>query len=238
MLTEGKLIMVDYAHSFGQSNSPCYAEQSRHKSVDHSFYRRTGKRVLDCVFTLAFIPLIGVVVLFLWLIIRRDGGPGFFGHTRVGQDGRKFRCWKLRTMSANAEDALQDYLASNPEAARDWERDRKLKHDPRVTKFGAFLRKTSLDELPQFWNVLMGDMSIVGPRPIVTAELEKYGSDKSGYLSMKPGVTGLWQVSGRNSVSYAERVGMDMVYQSRMSFGLDAVIVIRTVFTVIYRTGQ
>lgn len=230
--------MVDYAHSLGQTNSTYYTQRIHHEKQSYSSYKRFGKRLFDIAFTLAILPLISFVILFLWWVVRKDGGTGFFGHTRIGQNGRKFRCWKLRTMAPNAEDMLQDYLAQNPEAAKEWERDQKLQNDPRITRIGNVLRQTSLDELPQFWNVLSGDMSLVGPRPIVAAELDKYGADKSGYLAMKPGLTGLWQVSGRNDVTYEERVALDMEYGARMTFALDLLIVIRTAITVLRRTGQ
>ena len=174
----------------------------------------------------------------LWLFVRRDGGPGFFGHRRIGQNGKVFRCWKIRTMVVDAETKLRDHLAKNPAAAEEWERDRKLENDPRITKLGNFLRKSSLDELPQIWNVLRGDMSFVGPRPIVRSEMNKYGVYRNAYKTMKPGITGLWQVSGRNDISYDERIGLDLEYMQTVSFFKDLELVAKTGTAVLSRTGK
>ncbi len=141
-------------------------------------------------------------------------------------------------MVVDAEDKLQAYLDANPEAADEWERDHKLTNDPRVNRLGDVLRKTSLDELPQIWNVLKGEMSFVGPRPVVAIELVKYGSSASAYLAQKPGITGLWQVSGRNDISYRERVEMDVVYLARQSFLSDIKIISMTASAVFLRTGR
>lgn len=203
-----------------------------------SIYDRVGKRVFDLVLVVIALPLLLPVIAVLWAIVRRDGGPGFFGHLRVGRDGQSFRCWKIRTMVPNAEAILQDHLKQNPVAAAEWARDHKLSDDPRITRLGRFLRKTSLDELPQLWNVIKGEMSFVGPRPIVTDEIPKYGIFKEGYLAMQPGVTGLWQVSGRNEVTYDERVQLDMEYLVRRSFLVDLRILFATANAVIDRTGK
>ena len=154
------------------------------------------KRPLDVVLALAMLPILVPVIAFLWLMVRRDGGNGFFGHTRVGRDGKTFKCWKLRSMVVDAEASLVSHLRTNPAAAAEWASDHKLVNDPRITRIGAFLRKSSLDELPQIWNVLKGEMSFVGPRPVVADELTRYGASKWAYLQSRPGITGLWQVSG------------------------------------------
>lgn len=166
-----------------------------------------------------------------------DGGPGFFGHERVGQDGTRFKCWKIRSMVFDANERLSALLASDPEARAEWERDHKLVNDPRITRFGRFIRRTSLDELPQIVNVLAGDMSFVGPRPVVEEELERYGEARSAYLAMKPGITGLWQVSGRNSIEYSERVALDVQYRDEMSFLRDASLIALTARCVVSPTG-
>ncbi|KIC36398.1 exopolysaccharide biosynthesis protein [Leisingera sp. ANG-M7] len=184
------------------------------------------------------LPVLAPVILLLWILARRDGGPGFFGHTRVGRDGRLFKCWKVRSMVADAEARLQAHLDADPAAAAEWERDHKLANDPRISRLGHVLRKTSLDELPQIWNVLKGEMSFVGPRPIVTRELAKYGSSAPAYLAQTPGITGLWQVSGRNDVSYEERVALDVAYLRRRSFPGDLQIILRTGSAVLGRTGR
>ncbi|OBY26487.1 sugar transferase [Leisingera sp. JC1] len=203
-----------------------------------SFYARAGKRVFDTGFALLLLPVLAPVILFLWILARRDGGPGFFGHTRVGRDGKPFKCWKVRSMVADAEARLQAHLDADPAAAAEWERDHKLANDPRISRLGHVLRKTSLDELPQIWNVLKGEMSFVGPRPIVTRELAKYGSSAPAYLAQTPGITGLWQVSGRNDISYRERVALDVDYLSRRSFAADLKIIARTGLAVLGATGR
>ena len=201
-------------------------------------YRKFGKRAFDIALAVLLIPIIAPIVAMLWFVVRRDGGNGFFGHTRVGLGNQPFKCWKVRTMVHGAEEKLKAYLAENPEAAEEWARDHKLTNDPRITPLGNFLRKTSLDELPQLWNVLKGEMSFVGPRPIVTAELDKYGAAAGAYLAQKPGITGLWQVSGRNDVSYDERVAMDVDYAKRMTLKLDLELILRTGASVVGSTGR
>lgn len=201
-------------------------------------YRKFAKPIFDRVFALTLLPILFPAIAVLWVMVRLDGGPGFFAHTRIGKSGKNFRCWKIRTMVPNAEDTLKCYLARNSDAKVEWERDHKLTHDPRVTPFGHFLRATSLDELPQIWNVLMGEMSFVGPRPIVRAELTKYGVHRTAYLLMKPGITGLWQVSGRNGVTYEERVAMDVHYLHEQSFATDIRLLLSTTRSVLGCTGR
>lgn len=215
--------------------------QKRQGLVDRpvsSYYRMGGKRLFDLVLALLIFPLAGAIIVPLWIVIALDGGPGFFGHKRIGRNGKVFRCWKLRTMCVNAEERLREHLARHPEAAAEWERDHKLTNDPRITRLGAFLRKTSLDELPQIWNVIRGDMSFVGPRPVVRMEMHKYGSFKAVYKSLTPGITGLWQVSGRNDVSYDERVELDVTYANRLSFLTDLRVIIMTGLAVVVGTGR
>jgi exopolysaccharide production protein ExoY len=171
------------------------------------------------------------------LIAGRDGAPILFGHYRVGLDGRLFRCYKFRSMFRESERMLSDLLESDPAARSEWDRDRKLQNDPRVTPIGRFLRRTSLDELPQLLNVLRGEMSLVGPRPITVPELGRYGSVRRQYLSVRPGMTGLWQVSGRNNTTYEERVALDQRYVEARSFWLDLSILFRTVKVVLQRDG-
>jgi exopolysaccharide production protein ExoY len=168
----------------------------------------------------------------------QDGGPVVFAHRRIGRDGRHFRCLKFRSMAVDAEERLAELLARDPQARDEWERDHKLRNDPRVTKLGAFLRKSSLDELPQLVNVLKGEMSLVGPRPIVDAEAPKYGRRFRHYCAVKPGITGLWQVSGRNDTSYRARVAMDCVYAARRNALLDARIMLATIPAVLLSRGS
>lgn len=197
-----------------------------------------AKRAFDLFLALLFLPVILPIILTLAVLTLMDGGPAFFGHKRVGQNDQTFRCWKIRTMIPNAEAVLQKHLAENPEAAAEWASDYKLNDDPRITRIGHFLRQTSLDELPQIWNVLRGEMSFVGPRPVTRVELEKYRGYEWCYLSVKPGITGLWQVSGRNDVNYAERVQMDVAYLSSHSLVQDVSIIFRTAGAVLNRTGK
>ena len=199
---------------------------------------RLFKRIFDITATviggILILPVIAIVAILIYL---DSPGPIVFGHKRVGQGGKEFPCYKFRSMVPNAQEALEIYLKENPEAREEWERDFKLKDDPRVTKIGKFLRKTSLDELPQLWNVLIGDMSLVGPRPIVRAEVEKYGEYINDFYLVPPGITGVWQVSGRNDTTYEERVLMDSWYVHNWSVWIDIVYLVKTFFAVIKSKG-
>lgn len=194
--------------------------------------------MLDLVVAILLLPILIPLIAVLCILTMRDGGNGLFGHERVGKNGRAFKCWKIRTMVRGAEEKLRDHLAANPEAALQWEQDFKLDNDPRIMRFGNFLRRTSLDELPQIWNVLIGDMSFVGPRPVVEDELIRYGSSKRIYEAMTPGITGLWQVSGRNEISYSGRVALDVKYWKTMSLWSDVVILVKTFGEVTRLTGK
>ena len=200
-------------------------------------YQSRPKRRLDLVLLVCFAPIVLPLIAILWTLIRLDGGAGFFGHQRIGRGGQPFICWKLRSMRPDAENLLKSHLAENRDAALEWASAYKLQNDPRVTRLGRVLRKTSLDELPQFWNVLLGEMSFVGPRPVPPAELVEYAGYEWAYLNCRPGITGLWQVSGRNAVSYTERVRMDVAYNLKASFRTDIAIILRTFWVVIRRTG-
>ncbi|KUP93538.1 sugar transferase [Tritonibacter horizontis] len=214
-------------------------EVHQHHIEGHNgIYAQVGKRLFDLCLALLLLPLILPIIAILAILARRDGGEAFFGHKRVGQDGVSFRCWKIRSMVPDAAARLKKHLDENPEAAAEWARDHKLTNDPRITRFGNFIRKTSLDELPQILNVLKGEMTFVGPRPVITDELPKYGNKVQHYLAQKPGITGLWQVSGRNDVSYDERVDMDVAYLERRSLMLDINIIARTALAVLGTTGR
>ena len=193
---------------------------------------RPFKRLFDIVGALAlgllFLPVILVVVYAL----RREGGPVLYGHRRIGRAGITFRCLKFRSMVPNADRVLRELLDSHPELKAEWLRDHKLKVDPRITAIGRFLRRTSLDELPQLLNVLRGQMSLVGPRPVVQEELIRYGRCAARYLSVRPGLTGLWQVSGRSDNSYRRRVALDAYYVRRQNALMDLRILLRTVKVV------
>lgn len=195
------------------------------------------KRAFDVALIVGFAPLWVPLVAALWGVIRINGGPGFYSHTRVGRDGTPFKCWKIRTMVPDASARLQTHLLIDPNAAREWAATRKLRNDPRVTRIGRFLRKSSLDELPQLWNVLRGDMSLVGPRPVPRDELLEYAGSQWAYLTVRPGVTGLWQVSGRNSTTYSDRIRLDVSYLMQASIRTDINILWRTIGEVLRRTG-
>jgi undecaprenyl-phosphate galactose phosphotransferase len=195
------------------------------------------KRLFDLAASALIVLTLWWLYAYIYLRIRATGGPAIYGHTRIGRDGRKFVCYKFRTMVPDSERVLRDLLATNPDAAAEWEQNFKLKNDPRITRIGAFLRRTSLDELPQIWNVIRGDMSLVGPRPIVEAELERYGEGAWLYLQTRPGITGIWQVSGRNDTSYAERVSLDTWYVRNWSLWYDMVVLLKTIKIVFRREG-
>ena len=198
---------------------------------------RLTKRLFDTVVTVFLLLLLFPVFAFLYFYIKRDGGSAFFKQPRIGRQGQVFECLKFRTMVLDAEDRLASLLNQHPELKAEWDRDHKIKNDPRITAIGAFLRRTSLDEIPQLINVLKGEMSLVGPRPIVKAELEKYGDDVEYFLMVRPGMTGLWQVSGRSDMSYDKRVYLDTWYVKNWSLWYDLVILFKTVNVVIQRSG-
>jgi len=199
---------------------------------------RVVKRAFDITVSLVSLVLLLPIFLLVAAIIKLDSrGPVFFGHKRIGKGGKPFKCYKFRTMVSNAQEVLEQLLTSDPEARLQWEKDFKLKNDPRITKIGMFLRKTSLDELPQLWNVLKGEMSLVGPRPIISEEVEKYGVKSRYFFKVTPGITGLWQVSGRNDIDYDERVMLDEYYAKNWSLWLDIEIIIRTFGAVLRRQG-
>lgn len=210
--------------------------------------RRTalpGDSLLDDAYTainqaaaLIVLVLLSPLLFFLACCIGwQDGAPFHFAHYRVGKHGRLFRCFKFRTMVRNSQERLAEVLRTDEAARAEWERDQKLRNDPRVTRIGLFMRKTSLDELPQLFNILRGEMNFVGPRPVTIQELPRYGPKKRHYLSVKPGLTGLWQVSGRNNTTYEQRVLFDATYVERRNPLYDIWIVLRTIKVIITRHG-
>lgn len=197
------------------------------------------KRALDILIATTGIAVLWPLMLMVALAIRyTDPGPAVFGHERIGFNGRRFKCLKFRSMITNSDAALRELLERDAAAAAEWAQSQKLKNDPRVTKLGRILRETSLDELPQLWNVLRGDMSIVGPRPIVSAEVGRYGNHFPAYAATRPGITGLWQVTGRSDCSYEERVQMDVAYVQNWSILRDVWIIAKTVVVVFARKGS
>ena len=202
------------------------------------FRYRVLKRWMDVLLVLlslpVMLPLIGVVSA---MVVLSSPGPVFYSHRRIRRGGSFFSMWKFRTMSAASSEVLEEYLARHPEARSEWNRTHKLKVDPRITPVGSFLRRLSLDELPQLWNVFTGQMTLVGPRPIVAAEVEKYGDGFSYYCRVKPGLTGLWQVSGRSELTYPQRVQLDCDYVEQWSLRRDFVILLRTFRSVVNQDG-
>jgi exopolysaccharide production protein ExoY len=193
------------------------------------------KHVMDLVIAGIALLLLSPLMLIVAALIRLTmGGPVLFGHNRIGHNGRVFRCYKFRTMIVGADEALHKYLASNPQAEKEWRETQKLRNDPRITRLGRFLRKSSIDELPQLVNVLRGDMSCVGPRPIVSAELAHYGVSALDYLQARPGLTGAWQVSGRTLLGYKDRVALDVDYVRHWSIWKDLLILVKTIPAVMH----
>ena len=198
-------------------------------------YARGLKRVLDVALVLAAAPVVVPVVLILALLIACDGGAPVYAQDRVGRGGRRFRMWKLRTMVVGAEDRLAAHLAADPAARAEWDRTQKLRDDPRVTPAGRFLRRTSLDELPQLWNVLTGDMSLVGPRPMMPCQQALYPGE--AYYRLRPGLTGPWQVSDRNATAFADRARFDRDYEAALSLTTDLRLLAATLRVVLRGTG-
>lgn len=197
----------------------------------------TAKRALDIFGAIAIAIALSPVILVSVLVLSVQSGPVFFQHQRVGRLGKCFQCNKFRTMVVDAEEKLRGILASDPAAKKYWEKEFKLKNDPRITWIGGFLRKTSFDELPQLLNVLKGEMSLVGPRPVTSGELRSYGASVGCYLACKPGLTGLWQISGRNDVAYSRRVAMDRFYARNANVLMDVKIIFKTAVSVLKARG-
>lgn len=227
-ITNSAVVARDFAGTLGV--------EIKHNLLD-PWARRT-KRTLDLFGVVVGGLLISPILLMISILIKLDSpGPAFYGHWRLGAEGKHFLCWKFRTMRPDAEQVLEEYLRTNLHLRAEWEQNQKLRDDPRVTRVGRFLRKTSLDELPQLWNVLRGQMSLSGPRPIVDVEIPKYGKVYELYKRIRPGMTGFWQVSGRSGTSYAERVAMDSHYVRNWSFWSDLVILARTIKIVLLGRG-
>lgn len=219
----------------GYNESVLTLENEENKVVVKKNYYKYTKRILDIVIsTIGFIvllPIFGMIALCVKLDSR---GPVFFKHKRIGKNGKEIYIYKFRTMVKNAEDMIKDFT---PEQAKEFRKNYKLKDDPRITKVGKVLRKTSLDELPQLLNIIKGELSIIGPRPVIKEELEKYGDNKKKFLSVTPGLTGYWAANGRSCTSYEERMDLELYYVDNMSFKLDIKILIKTALTVLIRKG-
>jgi lipopolysaccharide/colanic/teichoic acid biosynthesis glycosyltransferase len=226
------LTAASVAQASAQAPSVIATPISRHGS-----YRVLFKRFFDFVFVLAIlpvlVPLLAIITLMLWLA---DGTP-FFGQTRLGKDGREFKVLKFRTMVHDAESILEQHLNADPAMRYEWDRTQKLKKDPRITRVGRFLRKTSLDELPQLLNVLRGNMSLVGPRPMMPDQLIMYGPFAASYFSLRPGLTGLWQISERNESNFSRRGELDANYEKNITLMGDVKVMLSTVRVVVRGTG-
>lgn len=207
------------------------AARQRQSASDHP------KRACDIAISLTILVLLSPLMAIIALLVAMDGGNVFYSHPRIGRDGRPFGCLKFRTMILGAMDALDEYLEYNPEERQEWQSSRKLTFDPRTTAIGRLLRETSLDELPQLLNVLRGEMSLVGPRPVTASELALYGDAARLTLSVRPGITGPWQIGGRNDLSYARRVELDAQYVMHRNFLGDLAILLRTPRAVFSRAG-
>ncbi len=225
---------VHYQHHLGDTAHPALPRSS-HPLRRPGLYRNGAKRLLDIVLVLLALPFVVPLVLILALAVARDGGRPFYGQARVGRGGRIFRMWKLRSMQPDADARLAEYLAASPEARAEWNARQKLARDPRITRLGRFLRASSLDELPQLWNVLRGDMSLVGPRPMMPEQRPLYPGE--AYYALRPGLTGPWQVSARSRSTFAERAAFDTGYEADLSLGTDLRLLFATVGAVTRGTG-
>ena len=211
------------------------AEPVIHRRV----YATIGKRLFDLFLILLLAPVAVPLIAVLALVTMLSGRRPFYAQSRIGRGGREFKCWKIRTMTPNADESLVRILRENPALAMEWQNTQKLARDPRVTRVGALLRKTSLDELPQLWNVVNGTMSLVGPRPFTPEQKQLYrsGQPDAEYYRMRPGITGLWQVSRRNRGSFGERAGYDSAYWTKQGLVTDLAILVSTISVVLRGTG-
>ena len=201
-----------------------------------SFYRNGGKRALETLLVILSVPFFLPIMLLCAIALWIEGGNPFYSQDRLGKEGKRFSIFKLRTMVRDADDVLEKYLSRDPEMRREWDEKQKLIHDPRVTRVGALLRSTSIDELPQLWNVLTGEMSLIGPRPMMPEQLPLYGNPEH-YFALRPSITGLWQISARNEDRFSFRNGVDATYNQSMSVAGDIGIIFKTVGVMLRRTG-
>ena len=233
---------MDYTNNVNNINFPALIpiknKIDRH-GIINKLLQEGAKRTMDFFGGLAGIILLIPITIVLYIanLIEKDDGPLFYSQLRIGKNGKLFRIWKFRSMVVGADEKLEQYLTENPEAREEYRINKKLKKDPRITKIGNFIRKTSIDEIPQFINVLKGDMSLVGPRPYLPREKEDMGSYYSCITQCKPGITGFWQVNGRSEVNFAERLNMDMVYYRERSFRRDIKLLIKTFGKIVKKDG-
>lgn len=229
--------MSNVEHNFDADNTAHHPATK--VPFGQGFYHAAGKRIFDVVAAIALLPLLLPVIFLLCMLVRRDGGPGFYSQDRVGVDGRKFRCWKLRSMILDADNVLKKMCDTDKGLATEWHKNQKLRNDPRITRIGRFLRVTSMDELPQIWNIICGEMSFVGPRPFMTNQAYLY--DMAGgkaYYSVRPGITGTWQVFGRGTTRFIDRVKYDTDYCRDLSLKQDVLLIWKTFGVVMRGTGS
>jgi lipopolysaccharide/colanic/teichoic acid biosynthesis glycosyltransferase len=236
---ESRTAAIEGSYSYPESTGRSLEKPQRVDNSPSELFRyRIIKRCFDVSLVVISMPVILVLLGAVAAVVMSSSpGPVFYSHRRIRKNGAFFSMWKFRTMCVNSAEVLDDYLARHPEAHAEWNETHKLRRDPRITPLGGFLRRYSLDELPQLWNVLVGQMSLVGPRPIVAAEVEKYGDCFECYCRVKPGLTGLWQVSGRSELSYDARVAIDCEYVGRWSLTKDVVILLKTFASVVNQDG-
>jgi lipopolysaccharide/colanic/teichoic acid biosynthesis glycosyltransferase len=236
---ESRAAAIEDSYSYVEVVGRSTTKSQRTNEVPSELFRyRLVKRCADILLIIVSVPLTMLVLGIVSAMVKLSSpGPIFYSHRRIRKSGAFFSMWKFRTMCVNSAEVLDEYLARHPQARAEWNKTHKLRHDPRITPIGSFLRRYSLDELPQLWNVLMGQMSLVGPRPIVAAEVEKYGDFFDCYCRVKPGLTGLWQVSGRSELSYVERVALDCEYVEHWSLSRDVMILAKTFSSVANQDG-
>jgi exopolysaccharide production protein ExoY len=234
-MLNGNMKMSRYSDFASKTNAVAVPNIKEFSRGRPGFYRNIAKRIIDIVLVLIALPIVLPIVLVLMAFVVSDGNKPFYSQKRVGQNGRIFTMWKLRTMVPDADRLLETYLAANPAARLEWNINQKLRHDPRITRVGRMMRAASIDELPQLWNVLRGDMSLVGPRPMLPEQQDMYPG--KAYYAVRPGITGSWQVSDRNRSSFAARAEFDTEYDSKLSMWMDLGILLATVRVVIDRTG-
>lgn len=237
---ESRAAAIEDSYSYTETISrPVFRTTlSRDRGPSALFRYRVVKRFLDVSLIFLFSPILLLVVgIVAAMVVFSSPGPIFYSHRRIRKNGAFFSMWKFRTMCVNSTEVLEDHLSRHPEARAEWNSSHKLRYDPRITPIGSFLRRYSLDELPQFWNVLVGHMSLVGPRPIVAAEVEKYDDCFDCYCMVKPGLTGLWQVSGRSELDYDQRVALDCNYVNHWSLMRDLKILLKTFVVVLKQDG-
>lgn len=229
------MLVFHYVKSMDSADAVGFGLPEVKPTAPKGFYAQYLKRFLDVCFILLTAPVVLPIVGFFALLTVRDNGPGFYAQKRIGRDGRTFNCWKIRSMVVDADDVLEQYLADNPEANAEWLVSQKLRNDPRITKLGKFIRKSSIDELPQLWCVFKGEMSLVGPRPFLPEQKPLYKGN--AYYMLRPGLTGFWQVSDRNQSSFASRAVYDNRYAAELGMFTDLKILFRTIGVVLRATG-